>query len=169
MRRTQVKDDGLPGHCVSQVKNHHFPCGRSSYQSKGYSTSIWMYLIFDLSFAGGDNFSCQVSQTHLPIFGAVGFWKQHHSLRRGGMEKVPNDHRSGLLGGMYRAVEVDIFSTRSLEKYSSGMGRNRPHHVRPIRQCLGRQSRNRVGSLRRYHPSGRSSVDSPARLLRHLR
>ena len=51
-------------------------------------------------FAGGDNFSCQVSQTRLPILGAVGFWKQRRSFRRGGMEKVPNDRRSGLLRGM---------------------------------------------------------------------
>ena len=136
---TQVKDDGLPGQRVAHVKNHHFPCGCSSYQSKGFSN--WTYLIFDLRFAGSDNFSCQVSKTRLPIFGAVGFWKQHRSLRRGRMEKVPNDHRSSFLGGMYwRAVEVDMFSMRSLEKYSASMGRNHPHHVRPIRQCLGRQS-----------------------------
>jgi len=34
---TQVKDDGLPGQRVAHVKNHHFPCGCSSYQSKGFS------------------------------------------------------------------------------------------------------------------------------------
>ena len=27
----QVKDDGLPGHRVTHVKNHHLPCGRSGY------------------------------------------------------------------------------------------------------------------------------------------
>jgi hypothetical protein len=43
--------------------------------------------------------------------------------------------------------KAPFFSMRSLEKYSAGMGRNRPHHVRPLRQCLGRQSRNRGGQL----------------------
>ena len=35
------------------------------------------------------------------------------------------------------------------------MGRNRQHRVRSVRQFLGRQSRNRGGSLRKYHPSGK--------------
>ena len=39
------------------------------------------------------------------------------------------------------------------------MGRNHSDHVRPVRQCLGRQTRNRDGPLHRYHPSGRPSVD----------
>ena len=58
-------------------------------------------------------------------------------------------------------VDVVIFSIRLSEKYSAGMGRNDPDHVRPVRQCLGRQSRSRLGSLRRYHPSGRLTVDLP--------
>jgi hypothetical protein len=77
------------------------------------------------------------------------------------MEKVQNRYRSGLLRGMYRTVEVAMLSTRYLEKYSAGMGRNCSHHVRLVRQCLGRQSRNRVGPLPRYHSSGRPSVDPP--------
>ena len=42
------------------------------------------------------------------------------------------------------------------------MGRNDSHYVRPVRQCLGRQSRGRGGSLRGPHPFGRLSVDPPA-------
>jgi hypothetical protein len=38
------------------------------------------------------------------------------------------------------------------------VGRNRPHHVRPLRKCLGRQTRSRVGSLSRYNSSGRCQV-----------
>jgi hypothetical protein len=49
------------------------------------------------------------------------------------------------------------------------MGRNDPDHVRPVRQCLGRQSRSRVGSLRRYHPSGRLIVDLLAQIFQLLR
>jgi hypothetical protein len=55
-----------------------------------------------------------------------------------------------------------IFSTRLLEKYSTSVGRNNSHHVRPVRQCLGRQSRSRVGSLLKYHPPGRLIVDLTA-------
>ena len=61
-------------------------------------------------------------------------------------------------------VDVVIFSIRLLEKYSAGMGRNNPHHVRLVRQCLGRQSRSRVGSLCRYHPSGRRIIDLPTQI-----
>jgi hypothetical protein len=49
------------------------------------------------------------------------------------------------------------------------MGRNDPDHVRPVRQCLGRQSRSRVGSLRRYHPSGRLIVHLLAQFFQLLR
>ena len=49
------------------------------------------------------------------------------------------------------------------------MGRNDPHHVRPVRQRLGRQSRSRLGSLRRYHPSGRLIVDLHAHFFQLLR
>jgi hypothetical protein len=141
-----VKDVGL-GFYVSHAKNYHISCGRCSHQSMGCYTSKWMRLIFSLWFVGSDNCSLQVSQTFHAIF--EGFRKQHCNRRRGGMEKVPKGHCSSILGGTYRAVEVAIFSTGSLEKYSAGMGRNRPHHVRSLRQCLGRQSRDRGGPLRR--------------------
>ena len=42
------------------------------------------------------------------------------------------------------------------------MGRNNPHCVRPVRRCLGRQSRSRLGSLRGHHRYGRLSVAPPA-------
>ena len=60
-----------------------------------------MSLTFGLWFTGGGKFSSQVSQTSLPIFYAVGFWKQCYSLRRRRVEKVPNSYRPSLLGGMY--------------------------------------------------------------------
>ena len=105
-RGTRVKDDGLPGLRVA-LTNHHFPCGCSRHQSKGHSASIWIYLIFDL-LPGGDNFPCQVSQTCRAIQGAVGFRKKHRSLRRGGMEKVPDDYCSSLLGGTYRTWKLSF-------------------------------------------------------------
>jgi hypothetical protein len=58
---TRVKDDDLSGLRFSPT-NGHLPCGCSGYQGKGYSASSWMYLIFHC-LAGGDKFSCQVSQT----------------------------------------------------------------------------------------------------------
>jgi hypothetical protein len=42
------------------------------------------------------------------------------------------------------------------------MGRNHPDHVRPVRQCLGGQTRDRGGSLCRYYPSGMPSANPPA-------
>lgn len=130
MPRAHVKGVGLGRH-VAQGKNHHFSCGRSGHQSKGYCAFKRVYLIFALWFVGGDNFSRQISQTRSPIFGSSG--EQHRNRRRGGLEKVPKDLCSSLLGGMYRAVKVAIFSMRSLEKHLAGMGRNRPHRVRPLR------------------------------------
>jgi hypothetical protein len=152
------KDVGL-GHYVSHSKNYHLPCGRSSHQSMGCYASKWMRLILSLRFVGGDNCSLQVSQTFHAIF--EGYGRQHCNRRRGGMEKAPKGHCSSIFRGMYCGDEVATFSTPCLEKYSAGMGRNRPRHVRPLRQCLGRQPRNRGGPLRRNHPSGRLTVDSP--------
>jgi hypothetical protein len=42
------------------------------------------------------------------------------------------------------------------------VGRNHPYHVRPLRECLGRQTRSRAGSLPRYHSSSRPSTDPSA-------
>jgi hypothetical protein len=49
------------------------------------------------------------------------------------------------------------------------MGRDNPDHVRPIRQCLGRQSRSRLGSLPKYHPPGKLIVDLLAQHFQLLR
>ena len=65
-------------------------------------------LIFDIRFAGGDNFSCQVSQTCRNISRAAGFWKEHRGLRRGRMEEVSDYHRSSLLGGTYRLLKLSF-------------------------------------------------------------
>ena len=153
-----VKDIGLGLH-VSHVKSYHLPCRPSGNQSKGCYASKLIRLIFSLWFIGGDNCSLRISQTFIAIFESFG--KQHCNCRRGGMEKVPKGCCSSILGGMYRAVGIAISSTLSLEKYSTGMGRNRPRHVRPLRQCLGRQPRNRGGQFPRSYPSGRLTVNSP--------
>src|ERR1700677_888440 len=62
---TRVKDDNLSGLRVSPTIRH-LSCGRSGYQSKGYSAWSWTYLIFNW-FAGGDKFSCQVSKSSRAI------------------------------------------------------------------------------------------------------
>ena len=62
-------------------------------------------------------------------------WKRHRTIAAPAFSEV----RNVFLCWSYHFLKMTM-----IEKYSTGMGRNHPDYVRPIRQCMGRQTRNRV-------------------------